>query len=137
TSLAASDRRPGSGTALGALSKEMKRLLQRGDVGRRYKSRSEVVQALALGFVNAGLDCADLLRALLDGRNVGGNKLRELTAKRGPAYASRYVVSTWKKASDFARRRPAVADHEAATVALARIDAAIELSKWPGRRGAI
>lgn len=135
--LAPRDRDSASGSAPGAISKEMRQLLLHGDIEQRRESRSEVVQSLALAFVDAGLDCDDLLRALLDGRNAGGDKVRELAAKRGLGHARRYVRGSWKKAADFARRRPAIRDREDAIVALARIDAAIESSPWPGRSGAV
>ncbi len=81
----------------------MRALLRDGDTAHRYRSRSEIVQALALAAVNAGWPFARLLWALRDRRNVGGLKVQEIGERVGDDAARRYVLRSFQKAEARAR----------------------------------
>jgi hypothetical protein len=97
-----------------------------------YKSRSELIQALALAFVNAQTSEDDFIGALLDPKNAAGDKLRP----RGTDGASRYLHVCWRKAQERAGAQPAIAGRDDAVEAIVRMQAIAHTYPWPSRRGA-
>lgn len=73
-------------------------LLKNGDVKGRYKSRSEVVQAIATEAVRTGKGRQWLWTVLTNPNNAGGQKVLELLENRGEAVARAYVAHCYKKA---------------------------------------
>ena len=115
------------------LTPRMERLLRYGDEVGRYRSRSEIVHAIALAHVNAGSTEGHLLDDLLDPVNVAGEKVRSL---RGDRAQRRYVHRSWFKACARVQRSPAIRTRPDALAQLARIRAAVETASWPGSTGA-
>lgn len=99
-----------------------------------YRSRSEVVMALALGAVNARWSENDLLAALLDPRNEGGDRVREMHARNASA-AIRYVAGRYAKAQARAAQRPVI-QSGTGLATLDTIAAAVERAPWNGTTGA-
>jgi hypothetical protein len=110
------------------LTERMARLLDLGDVDHRYRSRSEVIQALALGAQNCGWTLEQLLGALFQAPHGAGAKLREMSV----AQARAYVQRCWTKAEAHARRQPAIADPDEVRIQLRDIAAAVEADQWLG-----
>src|SRR5205823_13630533 len=102
--------RPGSVPP--GLSTRMHRLLADGDVEGTYRSGSEVVQAVAQAFVNRGLSFANLLWALLDDRNGGGEALRRRYDQGGGDELTRlpraeeWLQRSWDSATARASHHP-------------------------------
>ena len=104
-------------------------LLRNGDIEKRYHSRSEMIQAIALGFVRAERTLDALFLALQDPANVGGEKVREKFSRA----ARKYVELSYRKALAFepAREQPASVSTEIRAFARA-----VERADWPGSAGA-
>jgi DNA-binding MarR family transcriptional regulator len=117
------------------LSVRLRALLRQGDRDQRYRSRSEVVMALALAFVNAGLTLGDLVTVLLDTRNAAGDKVRELAARRGLPAARRWVALAWAKAEVRANQYPAFRNGGDVRGEISRIRAAAKAAPWRGMAG--
>jgi len=81
-------------------------LLRNGDKRGAYRSRSEVIQAIALAAVNAGLGDEWLWKVLTRLGNRAGEKVREIQQQRGEAAARRYVSRSYVKARGFAFDHP-------------------------------
>ena len=92
------------------LSRRMHRLLRNGDSEARYESRSEVVQAIATGAINACWSERRLYWALRDERNVAGVRVREIAERQGDTAAEQCVHRTWLKATRYALANPPVAN---------------------------
>ena len=114
------------------LTPAMERLLLDGDVEHRYRSRSEVVYAIALAHANAGSTEAHLLDDLLDAMNVAGEKVREMPHRR----CIHYVRHSWRRACARAKRSPVIRNRPEALAQLERVRATVEAALWPGRAGA-
>lgn len=74
------------------------RLLLYGDAQGRYKSRSELVQAIVQGAVNAGFGFDYIFDKLMDPSNIGGAKVREIATSKDRRAAHRYVTQSHQKA---------------------------------------
>jgi hypothetical protein len=107
-----------------SLSPAMAKLLKYGDTNGRYKSRSEVIQALALGAVNAEWTQEEFLDALTDERNGGGEKFRTLQNGR------RYVTRSWEAALRTGANSPAIRNRADALTHVAMIRAAVSACRW-------
>jgi len=118
------------------LSARMRQLLRQGDPERGYRSRSEVVQALALGAVNAGWSLQRLLWELSDRRNLGGEKVQEMMARNGRAEAERYVRKSFTKAEARALKAPEIRDRDAACRTIEALIDEADRHPWSGRAGA-
>lgn len=112
------------------LTPRMERLLRQGDESSTYRSRSEVVHAIALAHANARSSQEHLLDDLLDPSNAAGNKVRE---KRDPR---RYVHQSWSRACARVERSPLIRNRTQAVAYLTRVRAGIDAAPWPGRTGA-
>ena len=112
------------------LTSRMEELLRRGDSAGRYRSRSEIVQAIALAHVNACSTEEHLLDDLLDPSNAAGEKVRSL---RRPY---RYVHRSWLRARTRVSRSPCIRNRPEALAHLNRIRASVDTAPWPGRAGA-
>ena len=119
-----------------SLSGRMFALLRYGDRDGRYRSRSEVVQALAQAAVNAGFPESWLLRVLLDPKNLGGQKVAEIAARNGENAARRYVTLSYRKALQRAAHSPAFRNGSDALTAISEIAQAADARHFPGRGGA-
>jgi len=113
------------------LSPRMEQLLHEGDEARRYRSRSEVVHAVAMAHANAGSSEEHLIEDLLDPMNAAGEKVREMHRHQ----CARYVHRSWLRACARVRRSPLIRNRPDALARLARIRAAIETAVWPGISG--
>jgi hypothetical protein len=92
----------------GRISARMFELLRDGDKTGAYRSRSEVVQAVALAAVNAGLSPEWLSKVLTNPHNRSGEKVREIAREKGNQSAQRYVEHAYEKARSYALRNPPV-----------------------------
>lgn len=90
----------------GQLSNAMSDLLVYGDRAGKYRSRSEVEMALYVSFLNAGLGFDDALTALLHPANVGGERAKELLAKKELAPTLERLHRSWLKAAEFVAANP-------------------------------
>ncbi|HZC76789.1 MAG TPA: hypothetical protein VE258_03530, partial [Ktedonobacterales bacterium] len=107
--------------------------LQSGDhMAHGYKSRSDMIQGLALAFVNAEATEDEFVAALLDPRNGAGNKL----LPRRKEGARRYLNACWQSAQERAAAQPAISGRRDALEEIARIRAAAAAYPWPARSGA-
>lgn len=113
------------------LSPAMARLLREGDRTGRYRSRSEVVLALAVAGVNAGWSEADFEAALLDPGHRGAEKIHG----RPVGAARRYLGATWAIAVRFVAARPAFRDGQDARARIADIRRAARTWAWSPRAG--
>ncbi len=106
-------------------------LLRHGDRTRRYTTRSEVVQALAVAAVNAGWSRQQLLDELLDPRNEGGARVRQQRD------ADAYVARSWTRAAEFIAASPPISDPSAARAAIAELRdlADAHPDRWRGKTG--
>jgi len=114
------------------ISTRIQGLLEHGAVtgpGARFPSRSEVFQAIALGFVLAGRTEGDLLAAALDQRNHGAVKVRE------QADPADYVHRSSVKAQSLRDANPMVGHPERARDYAHRVWEAMLSVPWPGRSG--
>ena len=116
------------------LSANMASLLRHGQhPGRSYTSRSEIVQALATGALNAGWNYARFQNALLDPNNLGGARYQEMLA-RDYTHADRWLQTCWTKAEAFVGRRPAKTEPSKPMLeVLASIRTSATNHRWPGR----
>jgi DNA-binding MarR family transcriptional regulator len=111
-------------------------LLCNGDPAGRYKTRSEVVMAITAGWVNAALSKSSLTEALLNPRNFGGAKVREIASTQGIGAAERYVARGYDKAQTFVNRRPPIRRDTAINHILDQLLRAISSLSWRGLSGA-
>jgi DNA-binding MarR family transcriptional regulator len=118
------------------LSPRMNALLSCGDAHHRYRSRSEVILALALAAANASWTQSAFLAAMLDPENAGGQKVQEIAALKGQIRAERYVEGRWRKATARVRNRPAITDRADAICELLRVDVSSRGTPWRGTGGA-
>ena len=112
------------------LTTRMERLLRYGDEAGNYRSRSEVVHAIAIAHANMGSTLNQLLEDLIDSLNVAGEKVRD---KRVP---EQYVRRSWLRARERVQRLPLIRNRAQALAHLARIRGTIEGFLWHGRSGA-
>jgi hypothetical protein len=118
-----------------ALSERMQALLEQGDIGARYPSRSEVEAAIALEAANRRWAYADFRSAITSPTNRGGAKAQEIGRTRGTRAQEAYLQRTWLNAVLFSQRHPAVPGRPEAFVAIQGIrDLATEVT-WGGRPG--
>ncbi|MDP9329837.1 MAG: reverse transcriptase-like protein [Actinomycetota bacterium] len=122
------------------LTPRLSRLLLFGDVDGAYRhpseprsDRSRVIQALVQAMVNALWTEDQLLAALLDPTNVGGEKLRDICDHKGEAAALRYLRRSIEKA----KSRPALRMTKSNGGAEVRLieAAALDAAPFPGRAG--
>ena len=109
----------------------MEGILRNGDVDGRYRSRSEMVQAIATAAVNAGWSNAELWSALCDPSSAAGDTLREKSAQGGEGAAWRWFARTWEKAVAFAAERPAAGAVSAVMRQVAELRQAASDFPWP------
>jgi len=119
------------------LSPTMFALLRHGDrTGRYAKSgggvdRSRVEAAIALAAVNVGWTYAQFRAAILDERNVAGEKARERYAAH-PAAGETYMRDTFASAESRFRLSPPIADKADLLDLVARIREAAWADDWSG-----
>jgi len=114
-----------------ALSPRMHHLLQTGDYAAYgYRSRSEMILALAVGFANASLTEDSFLEALLDPNNAAGEKVRERTNPK------KYISGRWRKALARVASRPPITNRDQAQQGILRVRSVAERQMWVGRGGA-
>jgi hypothetical protein len=111
-------------------------LLRDGDRHGRYRSRSEVIQALATMAANQGYSVHWLLKVLLNPSNRAGEKVQEMSEME----ARRYVEQSFRKARAFVANNPAFLNrNDAAADIVEKIDRATDIvlrSAGPGQAGA-
>src|SRR5262249_33870966 len=117
------------------LSTRIYSLLVYGDQDRIYKSRSEVLQAIVQGAVNAGLSEQWLIVALLNPQNAGGEKVRQIEEEQGKAAAVRYARRSYRKALAFAALNPTFQTREPSLQEIQQITRAATNANWKGRGG--
>lgn len=121
------------------LSSRMFELIRKGDPAGSYRSRSEVVQAVALGLVNAGLSEESLWKMLTDPNNRAGEKVREIADSKGEGTARRYVARTYTKAVAYAAAKPAFRRNTDLSMAINEFERAVDLfadkDRFAGRSG--
>src|SRR5215468_5295608 len=101
------------------LSPRMADLLRNGRSSvERKKTRSEDIQAVAVGFQNGSYEFEDFSDALLDTRNRAGEKVQ------GDSEARRYLKRSWQEAERFCSEQPAITDREAALLAIDQVRSA-------------
>lgn len=122
----------GTHSTAASLSPRMRALLRHGDLNGTYTSRSEVIQALALAAVNAGLSEEWLIDALLDPNNRGGAKVQEMN----PRKARKYVQRSYEKAVRYAKAKPPIESASAARAEIQAIRTDASEARWPGTAGA-
>lgn len=111
------------------LSPHMEELLASGMWRGRYRSRSEMLFALALAALNAGWSRQDYIGAVLESR--AGEKLR----KRGARAGGRYLGETWIKAERHFSPARVVARQASAVELVEQVSAAARATDWTGRSG--
>jgi DNA-binding transcriptional ArsR family regulator len=119
-----------------SLSGRMFALLREGDREGKYPSRSEVIQALALAAVNAGLSEAWLVKVLLDGRNRAGEKIRQILADRGIRAVRQYIHRSYEKAQARFVQIPPFRNRSDVLATIDEIEHAADAMTWRGRAGA-
>ena len=118
------------------LSKAMRDVLRTGQSpARGYKSRSEAIQAFVTGAARAGFPDVWILARLLDPGNAADAKVREISKRRGPRAAYKYVKHCIDKAYVFLANTPS-RDRNPALATLDEIESAADARRWPGRGGA-
>jgi hypothetical protein len=127
---------PAINSRRGSLSGRMFALLRDGDREGIYRSRSEVIQALALASVNAGLSEAWLVKVLLDGRNRAGEKVRQILADNGSRAARQYVHRSYEKAQARFVQIPPFRNRSDVLAKIDEIEHAADAMAWRGRAGA-
>jgi hypothetical protein len=118
------------------LSAQMLLLLREGDREGKYLSRSEVIQALALASVNAGLSEAWLAEVLLDVRNRAGEKVRQILAEKSERAARQYVHRSYEKARARFVQIPPFRDRSDVLAAIDEIEHAADAMTRRGGAGA-
>ncbi len=111
-------------------------LLRSGDTSGRYGSRSEVVQAITLGAINAGFPKRWLGTLLLDKRNLGGLKVQEIERKEGRDAAAQYIHRCYLKGLEFADAHPVFSYSKAVTRFISALRSEVDKSFGPGRAAA-
>ena len=111
------------------VSDRIENLLRHGDTEERYRSRSEGIQAIAWGYVRAGLTEEDLFKALRDPANRGGEKIQAM----GSRTARRYVERSYEKALGF---KPIGSRSTHFQREIRAFEQAIGQRRWPGLAGA-
>lgn len=109
------------------------RLLREGNFETRNWSRSEIVQAIVSGAVNAGLALDYIFDKLMEPRNIGGAKVREIADSNDRKAAYRYVALSYRKALAMQTQ-----SFRGATEALGEIRALRDYAgtvAWKGRTG--
>lgn len=115
-----------------SLSPRIEQVLRDGDhEAHGYRSRSHMIQGIALGFVNAERTSGELFAAILNPGNRAGDKLRD----RSPREARRYIDRCWAKAVEKATKSPAIVDREGALKVIKDVRAAAALFPWKGVAG--
>lgn len=118
------------------LSERMENLLRYGDTQHIYKSRSEVVQALATAAVRAGWSFEMFLNTLLLAPLLGGAKLQEINDKRGYRAARKYATRSWQRAVRFVQAKADVrGDHNEAQRHARAVQSEADERAWPGMAG--
>lgn len=120
----------------GGLSGDMRKVLRAGNLRRRYKSRSEMAQGLALAYVNAELPEEEFLRDMLDERNRGGERVQQENARNGPRGAARYVHRMWITAIEFKLKSPPIRGRVDVDERLDRAGGWLDTRTWKGVGGA-
>jgi Mn-dependent DtxR family transcriptional regulator len=111
----------------------MEELLRYGNSSQRaYRSRSEVIQALALAAVNAEWTQADFTSSILDRSNAGGEKVQAMTR----TVAEKYIHRSWIHAQEYHATFPPVGSRADVRDRLNRIRTAADSMAWRGRGGA-
>jgi hypothetical protein len=111
-------------------------LLRYGDRARDYKSRSEVLMAITMAWVNAGWSESSLIKALRRPINLGGAKVQEIEATQSREAAERYVARDYRKAQSRVDQQPAIRRDSDTNSFLDQLRQAISFMSWRGLSGA-
>lgn len=112
------------------LAPRMEELLSAGDFqAYGYRSRSEMILALALGARNAGWTEDQFFAALMDPKTKAGDKIRHRRDRR------QYVHRCYTKALRKAQNSPAITNRTAALEKINIMRAAAQTYPWGGRSG--
>lgn len=117
------------------LSPAMMGFLRDGDTVGRYKSRSNLAQALVDSAVNRGLSEQVIFDLLLDPQNKGGERVQEEYRAGGEAQAWVYVRRCIRNANVFIEEHPAVRGKQDVDDEIDRIELALENYAWSGKAG--
>ena len=87
------------------ISPRISKLINNGDTDHRYKSRSEVLQAIVTEGVRTGKSVTYLYAFLSDPQNKGGAKLQETIGKSGEVEGYKYLAICRKNAVEYLERK--------------------------------
>jgi hypothetical protein len=116
---------------------EKERLFLRRGTRAPGKTRSEMIQSVAVSAVNRQWTREEFRAVMLRPSNRGAKKILEIREQRGLRAAADYLNSCWDKAVEFVKRNPAVSNREETRQQIRLMRAAISRIAWPRISGSV